>query len=156
MKTIMGAAILLIIGALGAGMVLSSPFGLAENSLREVRAVRFENIYTQVPTSGKLVSLKITDAGKTYYICQEKNGYVIYHLEIRPVEELKAKLEEELREFGQKWDALQPDELLFTKERYSSELRKRIHRYSDAVWVREEIIVGQTPRQQGVDKSALR
>jgi len=156
MKTAMGAVVLLLIGAFGAGMVLSSPFGLAENSLRDVKAVRFENIYTQVPTSGKLVSLKITDAGKTYYICQEKSGYVVYHLEIRPIEELKPKLEEELKEFGQKWDAHQPDELLFTKERYSSELRKRIHRYSEAVWVREEVVVGQSPRPQAGDKDAKR
>jgi hypothetical protein len=100
------------------------------------------------------VSVKITDNGKTYYICQEKTGYVIYHLEIRLVEELKGKMEEELKEMSRKWDRIQPDELLFTKERHTAEVRKRIHRYSDAVWVREEVIVGQLPKQPAQDAQA--
>jgi len=64
-------------------------FGLAENSLSVFRAIKYENTYTKVPTTGKLVSIKMTDSGKTYYICREKSGYVIYSLEIRPIPSLK-------------------------------------------------------------------
>jgi hypothetical protein len=154
MKATLTLAVLLLIAGLGLCLAQGNPFGLAENSLRDVRSIRFENVYTQVPTSGKLVSVKITDNGKTYYICQEKTGYVIYHLEIRLVEELKGKMEEELKEMSRKWDRIQPDELLFTKERHTAEVRKRIHRYSDAVWVREEVIVGQLPKQPAQDAQA--
>ncbi|GEM_PF-522359 len=147
MKAVTALAVLFLIGGIGVCMVQGGAFGLAENSLRDVRSVRFENVYTQVPTSGKLVSLKITDNGKTYFICQEKTGYVVYHLEFRPIEEFKGKLEAELKELGRDWDRMQPEELLFTKERHTAEVRKRIHQYSEAVWVRDEIIVGQLPKQ---------
>jgi hypothetical protein len=154
MRVTSALALMILIAGAGLCMVQAGPFGLAENSLRDVRSVRFENVYTQVPTSGKLVSLKIADSGKTYFICQEKSGYVIYHLEIRPLEEFKGKLEEELKEFGRNWDGMQPEELLFTKERHTAEVRKRIHRYSEAVWVRDEIIVGQLPKKPQSDAQA--
>jgi hypothetical protein len=116
-------------------------FGLAENALSEYGAVRFENIYTKVPTTGKLVSIKIADNGKIFYICKEKAGYVIYHLEIRPIERFRDKIEQEVKEQSKQWDKIYPDELLFTKERYHSELMKRIKKYSEAVWVRNEIVI---------------
>jgi len=116
-------------------------FGLAENALSEYGAVRFENIYTKVPTTGKLVSIKIADNGKIFYICKEKAGYVIYHLEIRPIERFRDKIEQEVKEQSKQWDKIYPDELLFTRERYHSELMKRIKKYSEAVWVRNEIVI---------------
>ncbi len=84
--------------------VFSMNFGLAENALGEFRAIRYENVYTKVPTTGKLASIKITDNGKIYYICKEKSGYVIYNLEIRPIAGYKDKIEQELKEVGRKWD----------------------------------------------------
>jgi hypothetical protein len=120
-------------------------FGLAENALGEFRATRYENVYTKVPTSGKLVSIKITDGGKIYYICREKAGYVIYNLEIRPVPGCKDKIEQELRDAGKKWDHVHPDDLLFTKERYDDDLKRKLNKYTEAVWVRNEIIVKEKP-----------
>ena len=118
-----------------------SDFGLAENALSEYGAVRFENKYTKVPTTGKIVSIKIADNGKIFYICKEKAGYVIYHLEIRPIDRFRDKIEQEVKEQSKQWDKIYPDELLFTKERYNSELMKRIKKYSEAVWVRNEIVI---------------
>ncbi len=118
-----------------------SDFGLAENALSEYGAVRFENVYTKVPTTGKLVSIKIADNGKIFYICKEKAGFVIYHLEIRPIERFRDKIEQEVKEQSKQWDKIYPDELLFTKERYNTELMKRIKKYSEAVWVRNEIVI---------------
>jgi hypothetical protein len=125
--------------------VSSGEFASPEDPLRGVRSIRYENVYTKVPSPGKLVAIKITDDGKTYYVCQEKTGYVIYHLDVRPVEALKEKMEGELNELSRKWDATSPNELLFTRKRFEAELKKRIYRYSDAVWVRNEIIVGGSP-----------
>jgi hypothetical protein len=120
----------------------SSPdFGLAENALDQFRTVRHENVYTQIPTTGKLVSLKITDSGKIYYICRETTGYVIYHLDIRPVEGYEEKIRQELREKGKQWDRTNPDDLLLTKEQYEQEFKRRLSKYSDAVWVRNEIVI---------------
>ena len=82
--------------------VNAGEFGLAENVLSEYGAVRFENHYTRVPTTGKLVSIKITDGGKIFYICRERNGYAIYNLEIRPLEGFKDKIEQDLKNKPQK------------------------------------------------------
>jgi len=122
-------------------------FGPAENSVGGFRAIRYENAYTKVPTSGKLVSIKITDSGRIYYICKEKNGYAIYHLEIRLLEGFKGKIEQEVKEKSRKWDQVHPDELLFTKGRYERELNKRLNKYKEAVWVRNEIIVEEPPQK---------
>lgn len=115
------------------------------DSLRDVRSTRIENQFTKVPTTGKLVSVKMTDSGRTYYICKERGSYVIYHLEIRPLEGLKDQLEEELRDLKKRWDDVLPGELLFTKHRYETETHRRIQRYSEAVWVRNRIIEGENP-----------
>lgn len=128
------------------GLVASVPahspdFGLAENVLEQYRAVRYENTYTKVPTTGKLVSLKISDSGKIYYICREKTGYVIYHLDIRPVEGYHEKIQEELKEKARQWDRTNPNDLLFTKEHYEQEYNRLRTKYSEAVWVRNEIII---------------
>ncbi len=117
-----------------------SQFGLAENALSEFKSIKFENIYTKVPTSGKLISIRI-DGGTTYYICREKSGYAIYHLETRPMVGFKERIEQELRESGRKWDKQRPDELLYTKEAHEFEMKKLILKYSEAVWVRNEIVV---------------
>lgn len=130
---------LLIICCVAATVPASSPdFGLAENALDQFRAVRYENVYTKVPTTGKLVSLKISDNGKVYYICRENSGYVIYHLDIRPVEGHQEKIQQELKE---KWDRTKPNDLLLTKEQYDQESKRLLNRHSDAVWVRNEIVI---------------
>lgn len=121
--------------------VIAGEFGLAENVLSEYGAVRFENHYTRVPTTGKLVSIKITDGGKIFYICRERNGYAIYNLEIRPLEGFKDKIEQNLKNKPQKLEKINPDELLLTKERLEFETRKRLNKYSEAVWIRNEIVV---------------
>ena len=120
---------------------IAGEFGLAENVLSEYGAVRFENHYTRVPTTGKLVSIKITDGGKIFYICRERNGYAIYNLEIRPLEGFKDKIEQNLKNKPQKLEKINPDELLLTKERLEFETRKRLNKYSEAVWIRNEIVV---------------
>jgi hypothetical protein len=128
-------------------------FGLAENALGEYGAVRYENIYTKVPTSGKLVSLKVADNGRVYYICKEKSGFVIYHLEVRPMEGFRDKIEQDLKDKSKKWEKLHPDELLFTRERLDQELKKRANKYSEAVWVRNEIVIDDPkPRPDRVEK----
>ena len=121
--------------------VCAADFGLAENVLREYGAIRYENTYTKVPTSGKLIAIRITANGTTYYICKEKNGYVIYHLEIRPMQKFKEIVEEELKRKSRDWNTLQPDELLLTKERFEKELKQKLNKYREAVWVRNEIVV---------------
>jgi len=123
------------------GTAAAAEFGLAENSLGEFRSVRYENVYTKVPTTGKLVSIKITDSGKIFYICREQNGYAIYHLEIRAIEGYRDKINQELQQMSQNWDRLHPDELLFSKELRDKELVRKVHRYCEAVWVRNEIVV---------------
>jgi hypothetical protein len=143
------AILLLSAALLGAERGHATDFGLAENALGEFRSTRFENVYTKVPTTGKLVSIKITDAGKIYYICREKTGIVIYNLEIRPIPGYREKIEQELKDTGRKWDRMHPDELLFTKERYDSELRKKLNKYSEAVWVRNEIVIEEPQRPRG-------
>ena len=121
--------------------VIAGEFGLAENVLSEYGAVRFETHYTRVPTTGQLVSIKITDGGKIFYICRERNGYAIYNLEIRPLEGFKDKIEQNLKNKPQKLEKINPDELLLTKERLEFETRKRLNKYSEAVWIRNEIVV---------------
>jgi len=123
-------------------------FGPAQDSLGLFKAIRHESVSTRIPSPGKLVSIKITDSGRTYYICKEKTGYAIYHLEVRLVEGAKAKIEEELKALGEKWDGVLQDELIFTKETRKSEVRKRLYQYSEAVWVRNEIIVDGAEQEQ--------
>lgn len=119
----------------------SAEFGLAENALSEFGAIRFENIYTKVPTSGKLVSIKIADNGVIYYICRERNSYAIYHLEVRPMENFKEKIEQDSKEKNKKWEKIHPEELLLTKDRHDYEVKKRLNKYSEAVWIRNEIVI---------------
>jgi hypothetical protein len=137
-------------------LALVAPFALAEplnprdlpepvDALRDVRSTRIENQFTKVPTTGKLVSVKMTDSGRTYYICREGRSYVIYHLEIRPIEGLKDQLDLELKELRKRWDDVIPEELLFTKKRHETEIQRRIRRYSEAVWVRNRIVEGENP-----------
>ena len=116
-------------------------FGPQENALGEFKGVRYENIYTKVPTSGKLVAIKITDSGKIYYICKEKSGYVIYNLEIRPPEGFQEKIQQELKKKTRNWANVNPDELVFTKEIFERELKRQLSKDSEAVWVRNEIII---------------
>ena len=136
---------LLILG-MAAGLVWAMDFGLAENSLSEFRAIKYENTYTKIPTTGKLVSVKVTDSGTIYYICREKSGYVIYHLDMRPIPDFKDKIKQELKDAGKKWDHAHLDELLLTKEKLDRDLKKAMNKYSEAVWVRNEIVV-EPPRK---------
>ncbi len=116
-------------------------FGLAESVVGEFGAVRYENTYTKVPTSGKLIAIRIADSGTVYYICREKTGYVIYHLEIRPMKDYAEKIEEEIKEKSRNWTGQHPDELLLTKERVTKEIKAKSKKYHEAVWVRNEIVV---------------
>lgn len=144
-----------------AGLILSvwlgvpgeaADFGLAENVLSQFRAIRYENIYTKVPTTGKLVSIKITDSGKTYYICREDSGYVIYNLEIRPIAGFKEKMESELKEESRQWNSVHPDELFLTRERHLVDLKRRLNKYCEAVWVRNEIVVSKSLKPSGTKR----
>jgi len=126
----------------------AADFGPAESILGDVRAVRYENVYTKVPSSGKLVSIRITDSGRVYYICREKSAYAIYHLEIRPMEGYKEKIEQELKEKNRNWDKTHPDELLFTRETLDREMKKNLRKYCEAVWVRNEIVVQEPPKER--------
>ncbi|MGB6067352.1 MAG: hypothetical protein WBG50_21305 [Desulfomonilaceae bacterium] len=148
MKSI-GVALLIL--GLAVSLVWAMDFGLAENSLSEFRAIRYENTYTKIPTTGKLVSIKIADSGRIYYICREKSGYVIYNLEIRPIPDFKEKIEQELKDTGKKWDHAHLDELLLTKDKLDRDLKKKMNKYSEAVWVRNEIVVEppRKPESQG-------
>ena len=148
MRHLIAAAIALAFLALAAAPVCRAQFQLGEDALREFRSLRFENTFTRVPSTGKLVAIKITDSGKTYYVCKEKTGYVIYHIEIRPVEGLKERLNKELKQLGDKWDKVHQDELLFSKQRYEEELRDLLKQFCDAVWVRNEIVVGRVPKRR--------
>jgi|WetSurMetagenome_2_1015567.scaffolds.fasta_scaffold1285874_1 hypothetical protein len=123
-----------------------SDFRPAESALGEYRSLRYENVYTTVPTTGKLVSIKITDNGTIYYICREKSGYAIYHLEYRPVENFRDKMQQELKEKSRNWEKTNPDELLFTKDACDREAKRQMNKYMDAVWVRNEIVVPE-PRE---------
>lgn len=141
----MRAIVVCVTAMLLAGSVMGSAragdFGLAENSLSEYRAIRFENVYTKVPTSGKLAAIKVADNGRVFYICREKSGYVIYHLEIRPIEGFRDKIDQEIKDKSKQWDRVHPDELLFTKDRYDYDLKRRLNKYSEAVWIRNEIVI---------------
>lgn len=143
MKTLVTLAITILACVLVAHSVVSSDFRPAENSLGEYRSIRHENVYTKVPTSGKLVSIKITDNGTIYYICREKSGYAIYHLEMRPIESFRDKMQQELKEKSRNWDKTNPDELLLTKDAYDREMKRQMNKYMDAVWVRNEIIIAE-------------
>lgn len=153
MRAILLAVLCLVATIAWAMPCQAGDFGLAENALGEYRAVRYENIYTRVPTTGKLVSLKVSDSGRVYYICKEKSGFVIYHLEIRPMEGFREKLEQDLKDKTKKWDKMLPDELLVTRDRVDQDLKKRMNKYSEAVWVRNEIIIDEpSPRPDRVEK----
>lgn len=141
MRATLGLAAGLVLCFSGVLAAQGPQFGPATDALHLFKAIRHESIATRVPSPGKLVSIKITDSGRTYYICKEESGYAIYHLEVRLVEGAKAKIEEELKALGEKWDGVLQDELVFTKETRKSEVRKRLYQYSEAVWVRNEIIV---------------
>jgi hypothetical protein len=127
----------------------ATDFRPAENSLSEYGSVRYENVYTKVPTSGKLVSIKISDNGTIYYICREKTGYAIYHLEIRFIENFRDKIQQEIKDKSRNWDKTNPDELLLTRDAHDRELKRHINKYSEAVWVRNEIVIDEPrePRQ---------
>jgi hypothetical protein len=146
MATIIGILVLALTLFSAVPARSATDFGLAENSLSQFGAIRFENVYTRVPTTGKLVSIRITDSGTVYYICREKNGYAIYHLEIRPMDKFKEKIEAEIQETKRNWNKVHPDELLFTKERLDRDLKRKINKYSEAVWVRNEIVLPQLPK----------
>ncbi len=141
MRLLLGIIFSLLITVICQISANAGEFGLAENVLSEYGAVKFENHYTRVPTTGKLVSIKITDSGKIFYICREKNGYAIYNLEIRPLEGFKDKIEQDLKNKPQKLEKINPDELLLTKERLDYQIKKRLNKYSEAVWIRNEIVV---------------
>jgi hypothetical protein len=116
-------------------------FGPAENALQEYRGVRYENVYTRVPTKGKLANIRIADNGRIFYICREGAGFAVYHLEVRPMEGFRSVMEDEFKKAGKKWDEVMPDDLLLTQDRMDYEVRKQIRKYSEAVWVRNEIVV---------------
>ena len=122
-------------------------FGQRQSVLGEFKGIRYENVYTKVPTTGKLVSVKITDTGKIYYICKEKSGYVIYNLEIRPAEGFQEKFQQEWKKKSRNWANMNPDELLFTREIFERELRRQLSKDSEAVWVRNEIIIDEPTTQ---------
>jgi hypothetical protein len=143
MRAICLTVLCLVAASLWVAPLQASDFGLAGNALEEFKAIRYENVYTKVPTTGKLVSVKIADSGRVYYICKEKASFVIYHLEIRPMEGFKEKIEHDLKDKSKKWEKVHPDELLFTRERFEHELKKRFNKYSEAVWVRNEIVINE-------------
>jgi hypothetical protein len=124
-----------------AGICTASDFGPATNALGKFKSIQYERMFTKVPSSGKLVSIKITDSGKTYYICKESSGYVIYHTEIRPLTKFRPRIDKELKNWTEKWDKLNPNDLLLTRDRFDEELGNRIQRYSDVIWIRNEILV---------------
>jgi hypothetical protein len=151
MKGLVTLTLLCLVSALPLSQATATDFRPAENALGEFRSVRYENVYTKVPTTGKLVSIKISDNGTVYYICREKSGFAIYNLEIRPVENARELIQQELKEKTRNWDRNNPDELLFTKEQYDREWKSNIRKYSDAVWIRNEIVV---PEPKGDARSA--
>ena len=68
----MRVAIGLVVGlvlCLSAPVTAQAPqFGPATDALHLFKAIRRESMSTRVPSSGKLVSIKITDNGRIYYI----------------------------------------------------------------------------------------
>ena len=148
MKVRIIVAVFVLTMGLQAGSANSTDFPVAENALGEFNSVRYESIYTTIPTTGKLVSIKITDSGKIYYICKEKSGYAIYNLEIRPTESFEEKVRQGLKEKTRNWDRVDPDDLLFTKEKHEQEVRRDLRKYCDAVWVRNEIIVKESSQSE--------
>lgn len=151
-RALLTGALLLM---LSAGVVHADGFELGEDALGGYHGTRYVNKYTRVPTTGKLAAVKIADDGKTYYICKEKTGFVIYHVEIRPINQLKTKLDEEIETLTEKWDTLHKDELLFTKHRYEEEVNKIVQKYSEAVWIRNEIVLA-PPKTEVPTKNALK
>jgi hypothetical protein len=151
MKISMFVSLVIVVATAQADATGRTGFGPQENALSEFKGVRYENIYTKVPTSGKLVAIKITDGGKIYYICKEKSGYVIYNLEIRPPEGFQEKIQQEFKKKTRNWAHINPDELVFTKEIFERELKRQLSKDSEAVWVRNEIIIVEPgkPRSSG-------
>jgi len=148
MRATVGLILGLVLSVGAIGRAEAPPVGPAPDPLRLFKAVRLENMSTRVPSPGKLVSIKITNSGRTYYICKEKTGYAIYHLEVRLVEGAKAKIEEDIKALGEKWDGVLQDELVFTNDTRKNEIRKRLYQYSEAVWIRNEIVVGELEQEQ--------
>ncbi len=143
---------LLIIAVAQPQITSGVDFGPLQSSLGEFRGIRYENLYTKVPTSGKLVSIKITDTGKIYYICKEKSGFVIYNLEIRPPEGFQEKVQQEWKKKTRNWTNINPDELLATREIFERELRRQLSKDSEAVWVRNEIMIDEPTKSQSSDQ----
>ena len=141
MKVSIFILLVTIVATVQPDVTRGTDFGPQENALGDFKRVRYENIYTKVPTSGKLVAIKITDSGKIYYICKEKSGYVIYNLEIRPPEGFEEKIQQELKKKTRNWAHINPDDLVFTKEIFERELKRQLSKDSEAVWVRNEIII---------------
>jgi hypothetical protein len=141
MRKLMCFLVSLSLSILAAGTLLATDFGPAENALGACRSIRYESVYTKVPTTGKLVSIKITDNGKVYYICKEKTGFVIYNLEIRPSEAVQEKIQQELKKKARSGSAMNPDELVVTKEILERESKKQLAREFEAVWIRNEIVI---------------
>ncbi len=141
MNILMFVSLVIILATVQPDVTRGTDFGPGESALGEFKGVRYENIYTKVPTSGKLVAIKITDKGKIYYICKEKSGYVIYNLEIRPPEGFQDKIQQELKKRTRNWANINPDELVFTKDILERELKRQLSKDSEAVWVRNEIII---------------
>ena len=152
MKALIVVSFVIIVAIVQSDVTPGADFGPQENALGEFKGVRYENIYTKVPTSGKLVAIKITDSGRIYYICKEKSGYVIYNLEIRPPEGFQEKIQQELKKKTRNWAHVNPDELLFTKDIFERELRRQLSKDSEAVWVRNEILID-APAQSQLDGS---
>jgi hypothetical protein len=143
---------LMIIAIIQPQITAGVDFGPQQSSLGEFRGIRYENLYTKVPTSGKLVSIKITDTGKIYYICKEKSGFVIYHLEIRPPEGFQEKVQQEWKKKTRNWTNINPDELLATREIFERELKRQLSKESEAVWVRNEIVIDEPTKSQSSDR----
>ncbi len=139
---------LIFLATIRSGIVQSAEFGAAQSALSEFRGIRYENLFTKVPTSGKLVSIKITDSGKIYYICKEKSGFVIYNLEIRPMEGIQDKIQQEWKKKSRSWTSTNPDDLLITKDIFEREVKRRFSKDSEAVWVRNEIIIEDSFKSQ--------
>ena len=57
------------------------------------------------------------------------------------MEGFKEKIEQEMKEKSQKWDQAHPDELLLTKGSHERDLNRRLNKYKEAVWIRNEIVV---------------
>ncbi len=46
----------------------------------------------------------------------------------------REKIREELKDTGRNWNRAHPDDLLYTKELGDSDLRRKLSKYTEAVW----------------------